>query len=302
MSRNNTFFPLVLFFFLFFLNPGFSPAPEQTPLPDADQGSDSSRTMYEQEINSWHEQRLKNLKREHGWLSLIALDWLSEGKNEIPEIGFITIANGKVSVQLLMDLQGFIDGKPFTSGLIRTDADTSGSDKVVFRSRAFVVIKRGERYALRLWDSTAETRKSFRGIERYPVSLPWRIEARWEAYEKPKIVKIASVIPGIVNESPVPGVAIFTIDGKECRLEPVAEEGTDELFFLFSDKTNGSETYSAGRFLYAGPPKSHTILLDFNKAYNPPCAFTPYATCPLPPAGNCLSVPIRAGEKKFGDH
>ncbi len=302
MFAKNASLPLCLFLFICFFDVRFSISQTQVNLPQAVQGTDSADIIYKQEIESWHEQRLKNLKSEYGWLSLIARDWLKDGKNEIPAVGSIISADGKINVRMLPELKATIDGQPFTTGLIRTDADTSGPDKVVFGSRAFVVIKRGERYAIRMWDSTAETRKNFKDIERYPVSRSWRIEARWEKYKKPKMIKLASVIPNVVNESFVPGAAVFSINGKECRLEPVIEDGTDELFFIFADKTNGSETYDAGRFLYAEAPKDRTIILDFNKAYNPPCAFTQYATCPLPPAGNRLKVSIKAGEKKFDDH
>jgi uncharacterized protein len=302
MLAKNIFLPAALVFFVCFLSIKFCIAQTKTLLPQAVQANDSIDEAYTHEIDNWHEQRVKNLKTEHGWLSLIARDWLEDGKNEIPTLGSIKNENGKIHVQMLPDLNATIEGKPFTFGIIRTDADSLGPDKVVFGSKAFVVIKRGERYAIRMWDSSAETRKKFKGIERYPVSLVWRIEARWEKYAKPKIIKLASVIPNIVNEAVVPGAAIFSIDGKECRLEPVAEEGTDELFFIFADKTNGSETYGGGRFLFSESPKGKKIILDFNKAYNPPCAFTPYATCPLPPAGNRLKVFIKSGERKFGDH
>jgi len=242
MFASNASLPLCLLLFICFFNVRFSIGQTQTYLHQAVQGTDSAEIIYKQGIDAWHEQRIKNLKSENGWLSLIARDWLKDGKNEIPAVGSITAAYKKINVSMLPELKATIDGQPFTTGLIRTDADTSGPDKVVFGSRAFVVIKRGERYAIRMWDSSAETRKSFKGIERYPVSLSWRIEARWEKYKKPKIIKLASVIPNVVNESLVPGAAIFSINGKECRLEPVIEEGSDELFFIFADKTNGSET------------------------------------------------------------
>jgi uncharacterized protein len=242
------------------------------------------------------------LKRDHGWLSLIALDWLKEGKNEIPSIGFVTITKGAVEVKLLANVNGTVDGKQFTSGNIRTDADSAGPEKVQIGSKAFIVIKRGDRFAIRMWDSEAETRKHFTGIDRFPVNPQWRIDATWRQYDKPKMVKIASVIPGFVEESPVPGVAIFKVNDVEYKLEPIAETDSEEYFFLIADKTSGKETYPAGRFLYADPPKDGKIILDFNMAYNPPCAFTPFATCPLPPASNKLNCRIEAGEKKFGDH
>jgi uncharacterized protein (DUF1684 family) len=175
-------------------------------------------------------------------------------------------------------------------------------DKIEVGPRAFVVIRRGERFAVRMWDANAEALKGFTGIERFPLSKEWNIEARWEAYEKPKLIKIQSVIPDYMENYVVPGVAIFVVGGKEYRLEPVGEPGARQLFFIFADKTNGGDTYGAGRFLYTDPPRGGRVVLDFNKATNPPCAFSTFATCPLPPASNRLPVRIEAGEKRFGDH
>jgi len=257
---------------------------------------------YEQTISKWHEQRINNLKREHGWLSLVALEWLSEGKNTFPFIGTLNLHDGRVKAETLPEINATVEGKPFTKGILRTDADSLGPDKVFLDSRAFIIIKRGEKFAMRLWDGNSDLRKKFAGIERYPIFTKWRIKAKWRTYAKPKKISIASVISGIEEESSVPGIAIFSIDGIECRLEPLAESGDKEYFFLFKDKTNGNGSYGAGRFLYASAPVDSTIILDFNKAYNPPCAFTPYATCPLPPPENRLKVRIEAGEKDYGHH
>lgn len=257
----------------------------------------SPKITYEEEIAAWHQQRITSLKRPHNWLSLIALDWLHEGENPVTGFGVVTLNKGTVSFRSLPDVQAKLRGETFSNGALQTDVD-----KIEVGSKAFVVIRRGARCAVRMWDANAETLKKFTDIERFPVSKEWQLKARWEAYEKPKPVKIQSIIPGYVEDYVMPGVAIFTLGGKEYRLEPVGEQGARQLFFIFGDKTNGNETYGAGRFLYTDPPKDGTIVLDFNKATNPPCAFSPYATCPLPPASNCLSVRIEAGEKKFGDH
>ena len=255
------------------------------------------KLSYEEEIAAWHQQRIASLKRPHGWLSLIALDWLEEGDNLIAGFGVVTLNKGAIFYRSLPDIQPTLRGELFTSGALVTDVD-----RVEIGSKAFVVIRRGERCAVRIWDGNAETLKKFTGIERFPLSKEWKREARWEAYEKPKPIKIQSVIPGYVENYVVPGVAIFIVDGKEYRLEPVGEQGARQLFFIFADKTNGSDTYGAGRFLYTDSPKDGKVMLDFNKAINPPCAFSSYATCPLPPASNHLPVRIDAGEKKFGDH
>lgn len=273
----------------------------QTQSRPASTVKDTLRLSYEDEIKTWHERRIAGLKRPQGWLSLVALRWLDEGKNSVESLGTVNLSKGTISARMLPDIQANMRGKIFTSGVLRTDAEKGGPDKVVFGPRAFTIIKRGDRYAVRMWDSTAATLKHFSGIDRFPVSKDWKIEARWEPYATPKRVKVPSVISDYVEESDVPGVAVFSVGGRECRLEPV-ESGNESLFFVFADKTNGKETYGAGRFLYTDPPKDGKVVLDFNKAYNPPCAFTPYATCPLPPVSNRLAVRIEAGEKKFGDH
>lgn len=255
------------------------------------------KLSYEEEIAAWHQQRITSLKRPHGWLSLVALDWLEEGDNTVEGFGVVTLNKGSISFRSLPDLQPKLRGKVFTSGPMMTD-----TDRIEVGPKAFVVIRRGERFAVRMWDGNAEALKKFTGIERFPLSREWKIEARWESYEKPKPIKIQSVIPGYVENYVVPGVAIFLVAGKEYRLEPVGEVGARQLFFIFADATNGTDTYGAGRFLYTDPARDGGVVLDFNKAINPPCAFSPFATCPLPPPSNHLPVRIEAGEKKFGDH
>jgi uncharacterized protein (DUF1684 family) len=253
-----------------------------------------TETAHRAEVDRWHAGRINGLKKDHGWLSLVALDWLKEGKNEIPAIGTITTGAKGVTVSVNRESQGMMNGKPFVSGAVVPD-----KDKIQIGTKALQIIERGGKFAVRVWDSEAPARKKFTGIERYPVTAEWKITARWEPYAQGKKIEIPTVIPGLMQQGIVPGAAIFSIDGKEYRLEPTKEEGEDQLFFVFGDKTNGKETYGAGRFLYAGPPVNNTIVLDFNRAYNPPCVFTDYATCPVPTKENRLPVRIEAGEKNF---
>jgi uncharacterized protein (DUF1684 family) len=266
--------------------------------------SDSLSQDYEQEIRVWHERRIANLMRDYGWLTLVALDWLEEGTNSIPNVGTLTLKDNTITFkavpgEVVPGASPILSGKPFTGGALRSDAEEGGPDMVMIGSRAFTVIKRGGRYAVRMWDKDSPRRKDFKGIERYPVSLKWKIEARWEPYDPPKHITVATVIPGYDAEYPVPGVATFSIDGKEYRLEPVLEEPGGDYFFIIGDKTNGKETYGGGRYLYSTPAKDGRVIIDFNKAYNPPCVFTEYATCPLPPPGNRLAIPVTAGEKNY---
>jgi len=250
--------------------------------------------VYKAEIDRWHNQRIENLKKEHGWLSLIDLVWLSEGKNKIPLFGSITLKKGKLFVDLKNNIQATFQGKIFTSGIIRPE-----KDKILFGSKAFVVIVRDGKYGVRIWDSESTARKNFAGVERYPVSKMWKIEARWETYANPKTIEIPTVVPGVFGKGVVLGVAIFVVDGKELRLEPTVDSAQTEYSFVFADRTNGKESYAAGRFLDVEPPINGKIILDFNKATNPPCAFTNFATCPVPLKENRMPVRIEAGEKKY---
>ena len=264
--------------------------------PAVAQQSSPDSASYEAEIQAWHDKRITNLRQPVGWLSLVALDWLKDGKNALDSIGTVTVGKGTLSFEVLPGVKATVRGNPFSTGVLRADAD-----RVEVGSRVFTIIKRGERFTVRMWDTNAEALKKFKGIERFPVSTQWRVEARWEPYIPAKSIKVPSVIPGYMEDHTVPGVAVFSIDGKEYRLEPV-ESGPTRLFYIFADATSGKETYGAGRFLYSDPPKDGKVVIDFNKAHNPPCAFTDYATCPLPPESNHLPLRIEAGEKAFADH
>jgi len=182
------------------------------------------------------------------------------------------------------------------------DADENGPTIVQMGSVRFNVIKRGDRYGLRVKDAEAETRTHFKGLEYYPIDPKWHVEARFEAYHPPKKIPITDVT-GMTSDSISPGAIVFDLDGEEYRIDPILEEGSTDYFIIFRDATSKDTTYPAGRYLYAAPPKDGKMIVDFNKAYNPPCAFTPFATCPLPPLQNRLPFRIEAGEKKYaGGH
>jgi len=158
------------------------------------------------------------------------------------------------------------------------------------------VIKRGDRYAVRLRDKNSRLRREFTRRTWFPVDEKLRVIAQWIPYDPPKQMPGPNIL-GETEQEPCPGVAVFRLSGAEYRLEPVLEDG--RLFFIFKDRTAGKQTYPAGRFLYADARPDGTVVLDFNRAYNPPCAFTPYATCPLPPRHNQLPVSIEAGELTY---
>ena len=170
---------------------------------------------------------------------------------------------------------------------------------MVFGTANFVVIDRSGRKALRVKDSEAPTRTHFLGIDYFDIDPSWRVEAKWIAFDPPHELEVPTVI-GTVEKYPVPGKAVFQRGGKTFELLPVIEvPGDRELFLIFADRTSGKETYGAARFLYVPMPVDGKIVLDFNRAYNPPCAFTPYATCPLAPPENRLDLRVTAGEKKY---
>jgi uncharacterized protein (DUF1684 family) len=171
------------------------------------------------------------------------------------------------------------------------------ADMLRIQDLTMFVIKRGDRFGIRLRDRNSSFRREFTGLHWYPVHAAARVQARWVA--APEKIAITNII-GQTDEEISPGYAVFRWQGQEQRLQPTEEDG--KLFFVFRDLTAGKETYPAGRFLYAEMPRDGVVVLDFNKAYNPPCAFTPYATCPLPAAQNRLQVRIEAGELRYGSH
>jgi uncharacterized protein len=254
---------------------------------------------YIDQINAWHARRISTLKNDLGWLSLVAFDWLKEGANSFSDIGVVTLRRGKVHVEIAEGLSATVGDKLFVSGSIRTEADTKGPDRLRVGTNIIVILKRGERFAMRVWDTNADARKRFSGIERYPISEQWKIQADWEGYKKPRTIKLSTVFPLYTEEYTIPGVAIANAAGFPIRLEPIVEEDSDQLFFIFLDGTSGRETCADGRFLYASLPEKGSVVLDFNKAINPPSAFTRFATNPLAPESNRLKFNIEAGEKTY---
>jgi uncharacterized protein (DUF1684 family) len=165
---------------------------------------------------------------------------------------------------------------------------------------SFFVIRRGDRTGVRVRDSASAVRRSFRGLEHYPVSSEWRFDARFIPYDPPKHVTVPTIL-GFPEDDVAPGELEFTWRGKPYRVVPILEQGSDEMFIIFGDRTNGKSTYGGGRFVYAPFAKGGKTVLDFNKAYNPPCVFTPFATCALPPAANHLPFEVTAGEKMYAE-
>jgi uncharacterized protein (DUF1684 family) len=253
-------------------------------------------SAFETEVASWRQARVAALQADDGWLSLAGLFWLHAGANPfgtnksneivLPDgpakAGAFHLSGGKVTVTL--------DGH---SRAVAPDSD----DVVRVGRLRLLAIKRGDKYGIRVKDPQSEYRRNFRGLDYFPATPEYRVTARFVA--EPKTIEILNIL-GQQEHYPSPGYAVFRLQGREFRLRPYLEEpDAKELFYVFRDQTSGKETYGAGRFLYSGMPSDGRVVLDFNKAYNPPCSFTPYATCPLPPAENRLPIRIAAGEKKY---
>nr|WP_239538052.1 DUF1684 domain-containing protein [Dyella mobilis] len=275
---------------------------------------------YQQSIEQWRTQRVAKLTAPDGWLSLIGLEWLQEGANKVgsasdndvvlqagpAHLGVVTLDGaGQVHIKLAQGSDASVDGKAVHEAALIDDvhvAEGASPTTVAFGTASFFVIDRDGRKALRVKDSTAVARQHFQGIDYFPIDPSWRIVADWVPFDPPHDLQMGSVI-GTIDTVKVPGKAVFTRDGHTYELLPYQEEPGGELFFVLADRTSGHETYGAARFLYAALPQNGKVVLDFNKAYNPPCAFTSFATCPLAPPENRLDLRITAGEKKYqGSH
>lgn len=273
---------------------------------------------YRAEIEKWRADREARLKGDGGWLQVVGLFWLKDGANSFgtdagnaivlpagsapARAGVFELRGGKTTVRMEPGVEGTVDGKPVGPRELRPDVPGPEDVLKLGPRLTLHVIERGGRYGIRLKDRESALLKEFTGLRWFPVQEDYRVEARFVPYASPKKIAVPNIL-GQVEELPSPGYAAFAIGGREVRLDPVLEEpGATELFFIFRDQTTGKQTYPAGRFLYAPMPKDGRVTLDFNKAYSPPCAFTPYATCPLPPKQNRLPVRIEAGEMHSGHH
>jgi len=245
-------------------------------------------------VRRFREQREAELKADDGWLTVAGLFWLKEGPNRFGPAPSNEIVLPPGAPSGVLD---FHDGKTTCQGRqLRTDKP-GPPDRITLGDFTLYVIERSGRYAVRLKDKNSRFRREFTGLRWFPPKSSYRVTARFVPYSPPKMLSIPTIL-GDVEKLPSSGYAAFTLQGRECRLDPVPGDDGG-LFFIFRDLTSGKETYPAGRFLDTEPPRDGKVVLDFNKAYNPPCAFTPYATCPLPPKQNHLPVRIEAGELNY---
>jgi uncharacterized protein (DUF1684 family) len=266
------------------------------------------------EVDAWRAARLESLTSDTGWLTLAGLLWLAEGRNsfgraadntlvlENPALaahaGSFEVAGGKVRFLSAPGAHVTHAGEEVRELELASDAT---GEPTVLASGAlrFFVIERAGRLAVRVRDLDNPHRKDFRGLEYFPVDAAWSLEARFEAYVPARRLKIVNVL-GMEEEVVSPGAVVFAKDGREWRLDTVLEAPDDpQLFIMFADGTSGTQTYGGGRFLYIPLPDAGRARVDFNKAENPPCALNDFATCPLPPPQNRLTLRIEAGEEKY---
>lgn len=272
---------------------------------------------YRKATDAWHAERLAELRQEDGWLSLIGRDWLQPGENSLgsapgsavllpgwagpAQAGAFIVEGQTVRFRPFPGSGLLLNGKPATETVLKTEEDRTPDILSAERVRLTLLHRQG-RFAVRLRDPEAPTRKAFRGVDRYPVDPTWRAVADFSAYPAPQPRQITTVL-GTTTTMSAPGLLRFRLGGREFTLEPMLlDPEHPELFIVFKDGTSGHGTYPAGRFLYAEMPKDGKVVLDFNRAINPPCAFTTFATCPLPPRQNQLDLAIPAGEKDPGPH
>jgi uncharacterized protein (DUF1684 family) len=251
---------------------------------------------------AWRAQREAELASPDGWLTLVGLHWLEAGEHRIgsdpdcePQLAAGPAYWGRLRIEENSALWQPADSESRT---LRTDVHGQ-PDQVRQGTVSFVLIERDGRIALRLRDTDATTRLDFTGVATFPYDPAWRLEAEWDA--TPQALQVATMTGGLETRR-VPGRAVLTLDGERYTLTPL-DQDEQGLFFVFADQTSGrGGTYGGGRFLRASLPQDGKLILDFNRAYNPPCAFTPYATCPLAPPENRLPVAVNAGEKTPAGH
>ncbi len=287
--------------------------------------SSAQDAVWQNELADWRVQQTVDLQKPDGWLALVGLEWLQPGDNSFgsapdnqihlpggapPHLGTLRLEG--VTITLRPPPGGFpdgflIDGKPAEPQALVTDPDSDKNNpRLTMGSLSMYVIHRGDRYGLRIRDSKSTALVRFHGLKWFPPNARFRVTARWIPYVPPRSTTLATLI-GTSYSQQVPGAAEFTLAGKTFRLEPVLEDPAEaKLFFILRDTTSTSTTYGACRFLYTGFPdrglaQSGKLVLDFNRLENPPCAYTPYATCPLPPARNRLPIPLPVGEKRYHD-
>lgn len=284
---------------------GCEPPPPPPPSPEA----------HGEVLEEWHARRDAQLREPDSWLTLVGLHWLLPGETmlgsdprmdlvlpgeETPAwVGTLTM-RGQGSFDWEYAPEAAAELPPDQAAAQRFRVDTEdGSPVLGWGSLSWYVIERYGEYAIRLRDARAPALEEFTGLEHFPITLNWRVAARFEAYDPPREIPMPNVLE-VPSTSTSPGAAVFEVDGRELRVDLTGDLDSGRLFLVFGDETNGEETYAGGRFLSVdGPDADGWIILEFNRAYNPPCVFSPWATCPVPPPQNELPVRVEAGELMY---
>jgi uncharacterized protein len=290
-------------------------------LPAADASAPvGASSSYTTTIARWRADRENRLKADDGWLTVIGLEWIKNGESSIgsnpasnivlpksapDRVGTLTLAGGKVRFKPATGLAPnavTISGQPAREMELKPDIDPTYTRVVAGRVK-FFIIQREDKFGVRIKDNDSAMRREFTGLKWYAVDPSWRVTAQYVPFDKPRELTFETVV-GVKERDQSPGYVQFERNGKQYRMDAVLDD--DELWFVMRDTTSGKTTYAASRFLYTDPPKNGLkqpgpVVIDFNKAENPPCVFTPYATCPLPPPQNRLTLAVTAGEQMYGN-
>ena len=301
MRSLNSFSPIIVSLFIvgsFILRACNSPAPVIT-----------DEAAYVESIKEWQGQRLERLKDKNGWLSLAGLYWLEEGENSFVSVsandikfaekedafsGILILKDSLVTLHVANGVEISVGDSLVTIMELAID-HSENTTRLQQGDLAWYIVKRGERYGIRLRDHKHPRLKELDHIPSYPIQTGYVVEASLDAFETPRTITVPTPLEGYSEDYECPGILKFRIRGTDLELYPFTSR--NGYFLVIADETSGLDTYGAGRFMYAAPDSLGRIILDFNKAYNPPCAFSPFATCPMPPRENFLPVAIEAGEK-----
>lgn len=287
---------------------------------DATRLSGDSEAAYKASVEKWRQQREARLRADDGWLTVAGLFWLHDGENKFgsdtsndivlpspapAEVGILELHDGKATVDVNRNVPVMVSGKRIKTAILRPDSDPAFDDKVdqiTLGDLTLYIHASGSRYAVRLLDKNSRLRKVFAGLRWFPVDRSYRVVAQYVPYDKPKTVTVENIM-GDFTPTEIPGHVSFELHGQAVRLDVESNAPNPGLSITFRDATSGKETYGAARFLVTEEPKNGKVVLDFNEAYNPPCAYNPFTTCPLPTPENRLKVRIAAGEMTYlGPH
>ncbi len=278
--------------------------------------ADIDTESHQMDVDAWREYRY-GLLHEEGWLLLTGLHWLENGDNRVgaaddndvvfrgagvpSHIGTFAVSDSQVTMRVTPNVAVQREGSAIDE-VVMEPGSHANATLLTLGSLNWHIVRRGDRYAVRVRDSLASSLLSFDGIPSYPLNPAWRLSARFEYYKPPKAINVPNIL-GTVNESESPGAVVFRVGLKRYRLDVLGNPADSAFWIQFGDATNGAETYGGGRYIWVdAPDENGRTIVDFNKSYNPPCVFTAYATCPLPPRQNKHDLRIEAGELKYSNH